>query len=327
MKPPRWAAALFLATLAAAAKAQEPTTLLDVDVLPAARTLWVASLNLSRADIAISEGEVGETRFYLDIAPATWHGAPVSRSCEGGVTAYRWAVFSAAPPTVRFVVEHRAGWSCSARRNGSVVDVSCREGEAPSGTGGCPPVAVVRGISLCTPIDRLTGAGILARSLEYQPKDVVRDGLPHFGAVRDDWKGEPRPHQGLDIYVDERQVLAMAAGVVVGTGRGERAGGWVKVDHGSGVETVYVHLRTINVRRSEKVNRGQPVGTISGPAGNAVEAQLHLEIRLDGAPVDPAPLLMEASPPDLQRAWQRAIAAVPEKTEKRQRELATRPAE
>jgi murein DD-endopeptidase MepM/ murein hydrolase activator NlpD len=183
-------------------------------------------------------------------------------------------------------------------------------------------VAVARGIDLCSPIDGLTVSGILARSLEYLPKDVVRDGLPHFGAMRDDWKGAPRPHQGLDIYVDHLTVLAMAAGKVVGAGWGDRAGGWVKIDHGSGVDTVYVHLRTVAVKRGDAVQQGQLIGTIDGPQGNAIEAQLHLEIRLDGTPVDPVPLFMAASPPELQQAWQRAIQAEPERVEQRRRELA-----
>jgi murein DD-endopeptidase MepM/ murein hydrolase activator NlpD len=75
------------------------------------------------------------------------------------------------------------------------------------------------------------------------------------------------------------------------------------------------------------VQQGQLIGTISGPQGNAIEPQLHLEIRLDGTPVDPAPLFMAASPPDLQSAWQRAIAAVPARVEQRQKKLSTAPAE
>jgi len=314
-------------TLAVAAEGRETASLLDVDVLPAAETLWVASLHLSTTDFESSEGELGGTRYYLDITPATWHAGPVARSSEGGVTAWRWAMFSNNPPTVRFVVQHRSGWSCSAERTGHTVEVSCSQIANNPDQNACPPVAGVRGVELCTPIDGLTAAGILARSLDYLPSDVVRDGLPHFGAVRDDWKGQPRTHQGIDIYVDRREVLAMAAGTVVGAGRGDRAGGWVKIDHGSGVETVYVHLQSISVQRGAKVPQGQPIGTISGPQGNAIEPQLHLEIRLDGTPVDPAPLLMEASPPDLQRAWQQAIAAEPARVEQRWKKLETAPAE
>jgi hypothetical protein len=327
MMPWRYMVPLCLMTLAVAAEARETASLLDVDVLPSAATLWVASLHLSNAGFEIAEGELGGTRYFLDITPATWLGGPVARSSQGGVTAWRWAEFSEAPPTVRMVVEHRSGWSCGAQKRGQAVEVSCRPHEAVSGPDACSQVAVVRGIGLCSPIDELSAPGILARSLDYLPHDVVRDGLPHFGAVRDDWKGQPRPHQGLDIYVNERKVLAMAAGTVAGAGRGDRAGGWVKIDHGSGVETVYVHLRTVAVKRGDAVQQGQLIGTISGPQGNAIEPQLHLEIRLDGTPVDPAPLFMAASPPDLQSAWQRAIAAVPARVEQRQKKLSTAPAE
>lgn len=30
----------------------------------------------------------------------------------------------------------------------------------------------------------------LLRSIGYVPSDFIRDGLPHFGSKRDDWKGK-----------------------------------------------------------------------------------------------------------------------------------------
>ena len=113
----------------------------------------------------------------------------------------------------------------------------------------------------------------------------------------------------------------MAAGTVVGMGRGTRAGGWIKVDHGSGVETVYVHVRKIYVTHGQAVRRGQRIGRIEGPVGNAVEAQLHLEFKLDGTSVDPVPHIMKASSPELRSAWKRAVAAIPVREENRRRLL------
>ena len=126
MKAWRWAAVCWLVTFAVAADARDPASLLDVDVLPPATNLWVASLHFSHADFEISKGELGGTRYFLDISPATWLGGPVARSSQGGVTAWRWAEFSEAPPTVRIVVEHRSGWSCAAQKRGQAVEVSCR---------------------------------------------------------------------------------------------------------------------------------------------------------------------------------------------------------
>ena len=325
MRPGRAVVELcILALCSTAVDATEVVRLVEVDVLPATGTLWAATMQFSNAGFEASGVELDGTRFYVDVTPATWSGAPIGRESEGGVIAYRWGQFAAAPPTVRFVVERRPGWRCFSETKGASVEVSCRAGSAIAAEPrACEPVALVRGLGLCTPLRGLAGADILARSLEYFPKDVVHDGLPHFGAARDDWKGESRSHKGLDIYVDERDVLAMAAGEVAGTGRGEKAGGWIKIAHGSGAETVYVHVRRIFVSRGDTVRPGQRIGRISGPVGNAVEPQLHLEIRIDGTSVDPAPFFERASQADLKQAWQRAISSIPQRVGRREREIET----
>jgi len=130
----------------------------------------------------------------------------------------------------------------------------------------------------------------------------VRDGLPNFASTRDDWKGAPRPHKGIDIYVDAMAVQAVAKGRVVGVGDGSLAGGWVKIDHGGGVETVYVHVSGIRVSAGDTVLKGQPIAIVDGPSGNAVEAQLHFELRLDGESVDFIPFIFELAPDGLKRA-------------------------
>jgi murein DD-endopeptidase MepM/ murein hydrolase activator NlpD len=172
------------------------------------------------------------------------------------------------------------------------------------------------------PLDGLTAAQFLARSLDYTPRDVVRDGLPHFGAARDDWNGRPRRHQGIDIYVDGHLVLAAAAGRVVGVGEGRRAGGWVKLMHGHGVETVYVHVRGIQVRNGDPVKAGQSLARVDGPAGNAVEPQLHFEIKLDGRSVDPVPFITAVcASPALRAGWETAVEAIPVRVAARDRLL------
>ncbi len=88
-------------------------------------------------------------------------------------------------------------------------------------------------------------------------------------------------------------------GKVVGAGDGDKAGGWVKIDHGNGVETVYVHISGLSVRTGQSVAGGQRIAVIDGPSGNAVEAQLHFEIKLDGQSVDPVPFIFEAASDDL----------------------------
>jgi hypothetical protein len=323
-------------TLAGAA---EPVKLVDVNVPPSTPSQWAAELRFSDPGFDVTGVQLDASRYYVDIEPATWPGSSVRGESEDGVIAYRWAQFSVSPPIVRIVVEARPGWSCSSATRAATVDLSCQE--APGATAEtsvgstrlpqrdlaadssqvCEAVARVHGLAMCTPLKGFSNADILARSLGYFPKDVVRDGLPHFGAVRDDWRGAPRSHQGLDVYGDTCDVLAMADGTVIGMGRGEKAGGWVKLAHGSGVETVYVHLRRIRVERGAKVRQGQRIGRIEGPVGNAVEAQLHIEFKLDGASVDPAPFFQGAARGSLMLAWKQAISAIPQRVRRREREL------
>ncbi len=251
----------------------------------------------------VEPSNLGDGRFVFDLARVVWDG-PTRRVQPGvpGIRAYRYSQLSRDPLITRFVVETEAGWSCRHEPEPRGLLVRC-SGPPGAGVPGAsapgPAIAVVRGIGLLSPVEGLDAAGLIGRSLGYVPRDMVRDGLPHFGAVRDDWLGAPRPHKGLDIYGDGVGVRAAAAGTVAGVGLGEKAGGWVRIDHGKGVETVYVHISAVTVRPGDEVEAGQRLAVVDGPKGNAVEAQLHFEIKLDGKPVDPVPYLFELAPADL----------------------------
>lgn len=252
----------------------------------------------------VEPSNLGDGRFVFDLARVSWDG-PTRRVRPGvpGVREYRHSQLSRDPLVTRFVVEAAAGWSCRHEPAPSGLLVLCSGPPAFGGPGAAaapgPAIAVVRGIGLMSPVEGLDAAGLIGRSLGYVPRDMVRDGLPHFGAVRDDWLGSPRPHKGLDIYGDGVAVRAAAAGTVAGVGLGEKAGGWVRIDHGNGVETVYVHISDVSVRPGDAVTGGRRIAAIDGPTGNAVEAQLHFEIKLDGRSVDPVPYIFELAPADL----------------------------
>ncbi|HSO24719.1 MAG TPA: M23 family metallopeptidase [Chondromyces sp.] len=259
----------------------------------------------------VESSNLGEGRFVFDLARVTWDG-PTRRVQPGvpGIREYRYSQLSRDPLITRFVVETAVGWSCRHEPEPRGLVVRCSGSPAPGGAHEPAPgaaVAVVRGIALLSPVEGLDAAGLIGRSLGYVPRDMVRDGLPHFGAVRDDWLGAPRPHKGLDIYGDGVGVRAAAAGRVAGAGLGDKAGGWVRIDHGKGVETVYVHISAMTVRPGDEVEAGQRIAAIDGPKGNAVEAQLHFEIKLDGRPVDPVPYLFELAPAGLRAEIEEAL--------------------
>jgi hypothetical protein len=97
-----------------------------------------------------------------------------------------------------------------------------------------------------------------------------------------------RFHGGIDLAAPSgAPVAAAAAGRVVFAARA--GGGWGKlvvVAHGSGVRTLYAHLKATRVRLGERVRTGSLLGFV-GATGNATGSHLHFEVRLRGAAVDP----------------------------------------
>ncbi|SFT82505.1 Murein DD-endopeptidase MepM and murein hydrolase activator NlpD, contain LysM domain [Geodermatophilus amargosae] len=71
-------------------------------------------------------------------------------------------------------------------------------------------------------------------------------------------------------------------------------GNLVEVDHGAGVTTRYAHLSAYTVRAGQPVRAGTLLG-YQGSTGNSTGVHLHLEVRVDGGPIDPVPWLAERS--------------------------------
>jgi murein DD-endopeptidase MepM/ murein hydrolase activator NlpD len=64
-------------------------------------------------------------------------------------------------------------------------------------------------------------------------------------------------------------------------------GAAVEIDHGAGLTTLYAHASEVLVRAGDTVEPGQAIARV-GHTGRATGPHLHFEVRLDGAPVDPA---------------------------------------
>jgi len=85
---------------------------------------------------------------------------------------------------------------------------------------------------------------------------------------------------GTDIYVTGDGVVES----VTQAGRGY--GNHIIVDHGFGYKTIYAHLDRFNVRRGQKVKRGDVIGFV-GSTGASLAPHLHYEVELNGIKVDP----------------------------------------
>ena len=110
-------------------------------------------------------------------------------------------------------------------------------------------------------------------------------------------------HQGVDYTVPEgSRVFATADGVVRDVAlRNSTSGQTVVIDHGNGYETSYSHLSKINVRKGQRVSRGEIIA-LSGDTGLSLAPHLHYEVRLNGMRVDPIHyFFMELTPTEYQR--------------------------
>jgi murein DD-endopeptidase MepM/ murein hydrolase activator NlpD len=143
------------------------------------------------------------------------------------------------------------------------------------------------------PADGLVGA-LTVRALAAPPHTAPVDlAFPIRAAFGDGFgpRGD-RFHPGVDFPAPAgTPVFAARAGTV--TWASWRNGGYgnlVSIAHGGGVRTMYAHLSSIALRRGARVSAGTLVGRV-GSTGLSTGPHLHLELRLRGAALDPAPVL------------------------------------
>ena len=99
------------------------------------------------------------------------------------------------------------------------------------------------------------------------------------------------PHQGLDFRVPAgTPVAAMNSGTVLLARPLYYEGGFVVIDHGQGLLTLYLHLSEFKVKEGDEVKRGQIIA-LSGGSGRATGPHLHVAVRWQGTYLDPASLL------------------------------------
>jgi murein DD-endopeptidase MepM/ murein hydrolase activator NlpD len=99
--------------------------------------------------------------------------------------------------------------------------------------------------------------------------------------------GEGEFHTGIDISAPVgTPVRATADGTVKSAEARNGYGREVIIDHGNGLETCYAHMSGFAVMAGETVVRGQVIGYV-GMTGRITGANLHYEVRIHNAPVNP----------------------------------------
>lgn len=99
-------------------------------------------------------------------------------------------------------------------------------------------------------------------------------------------------HNGVDLYAPEgTNVYAMFNGTVVEAGNNWAMGNFVRIEHGSGVISMYGHLSSINVSTSQTVNQYDLIGKSGSTGANVTSDYLYLSLFINGRSVNPRLLL------------------------------------
>ena len=96
-------------------------------------------------------------------------------------------------------------------------------------------------------------------------------------------------HKGIDIGAPKGTPIKAAAGGTVTVAQYGYSGGYgnyVIISHGNGIQTVYGHCNTLNVKVGQKVSQGEVIATV-GNTGRSTGNHLHLEIRINGVAQNP----------------------------------------
>lgn len=94
-------------------------------------------------------------------------------------------------------------------------------------------------------------------------------------------------HTGLDISASAGTgIRAIAQGTVSFAAYKGTYGNLVIVDHGNGIQSYYAHCSALYVSPGQSVGPGTTIAAV-GSTGNSTGPHLHLEIRINGSPVNP----------------------------------------
>jgi len=113
----------------------------------------------------------------------------------------------------------------------------------------------------------------------------------NFGWRLDPFTGQKSFHEGIDFPAEVgTPIEAAASGKVVYAEVHPAYGKMLEIDHGNGLVSRYAHCSSLAVKEGDLVVRGQRVGTV-GSTGRSTGPHLHFEVRLNGAPQNPARFL------------------------------------
>lgn len=109
-----------------------------------------------------------------------------------------------------------------------------------------------------------------------------------YGYRSDPFTKKPRMHWGMDFTAPKgTPIYATGDGFVKrADNRASGYGKHIRVDHGFGYVSLYAHMNKFQVKRGQKVKRGEIIGYV-GNTGRSAGPHLHYEIFKDGKKINP----------------------------------------
>lgn len=102
-----------------------------------------------------------------------------------------------------------------------------------------------------------------------------------------------RPHRGTDYAADRgTPIWASGDGRVVSSGFTTPNGNFVIIQHGSDIQTKYLHLDKRYVKKGDRVRQKQVIGTV-GSTGFSTAPHLHYEFLVNGVHRDPRTIVQK----------------------------------
>jgi len=98
-------------------------------------------------------------------------------------------------------------------------------------------------------------------------------------------------HSGTDFRAKVgTKLIASNDGIIVLAKDRFYSGNSVIIDHGQGIYTCYYHMSKFDVKKGDKIKRGELLG-LSGSTGRVTGPHLHFSVRVGGEQVDPLQLI------------------------------------
>ena len=94
-------------------------------------------------------------------------------------------------------------------------------------------------------------------------------------------------HKGIDFTVPKgTPIQATGDGKIITAKRSPSYGRYVVIRHNDEYETLYAHMDKIQVKKGQKVKRGEQIGTV-GNTGRSTAPHLHYEVHQKGRAINP----------------------------------------